>query len=57
MKLPCEPSQLQYFYQNELIKAGVCPQKAEQAAKSLTSQDLMLIGEIWKQWALILAQN
>jgi len=37
-------------YRDELIKAGVESHRAEQAAKSLTWEQLMLISEIWLEW-------
>jgi hypothetical protein len=57
MKSSFDPDQLQGSYRNELIRAGVSPQKAEQAAKTMSNQDLMLIGEIWGQWAVFLAKT
>jgi hypothetical protein len=48
---------LRYSYRDELIKAGVPPEKAEQAARSITTQELILIGEIWGQWATILSRT
>jgi hypothetical protein len=48
---------LRYSYRDELIKAGVPPAKAEQAARSITTQELILIGEIWGQWAAILSRT
>ncbi|MGF1482179.1 MAG: hypothetical protein ACFB4I_22325 [Cyanophyceae cyanobacterium] len=38
---------LKQFYQEQLVKVGVEPQKAEQAAGSLTKDELGLIGEVW----------
>lgn len=48
-------NQLEQFYCNELIKAGVDPHKATQAAKSMSEKELLLIGEIWEQWGNVLA--
>lgn len=47
---------LNQFYQEQLVKAGVSPFKAEQAAKILTLEELKLIGEIWDDWGAILAK-
>lgn len=47
---------LNQFYQEQLVKAGVSPFKAEQAAKVLTLEELKLIGEIWDDWGAILAK-
>ncbi len=47
---------IQQSYQEQLIKAGVCPQKAEQAAKSLSIEELALIGEIWLDWGSLFTQ-
>ncbi len=41
---------LQQTYQEQLVKAGVSPQKAEQAAKGLSLRELQLISEIWQDW-------
>jgi hypothetical protein len=57
MKLISDSNYLQHSYREELIKAGVCPQKAEQAAMSMSSEELMMIAEIWVQWAVVLAQS
>ncbi|WP_181280529.1 hypothetical protein [Aphanothece hegewaldii] len=54
MKQSIEFTNLQQSYYNELIKVGVCPQKAEQAAMSMSSEELMMIAEIWIQWAVVL---
>jgi hypothetical protein len=56
MKLTLDSLDLQNSYRNELIKAGVSPQKAEQAAMSMSSEELIMIAEIWAQWAVVLAQ-
>lgn len=47
-------SKLKQLYQQQLVKAGVPPQKATQAAESLTLEELRLIGEIWLDWGIIL---
>lgn len=41
---------LKQSYQEQLIRAGVPPQKAEQAAKALTVEELQFISEIWPEW-------
>jgi hypothetical protein len=48
---------IQQSYQAQLVKAGVSPQKAEQAAKSLSLEELQLIGEIWQDWGNLFAQT
>lgn len=50
-------NQLEHSYCHELIKAGVDPNKAAQAAKRMTETELLLIAEIWEQWADVLAQS
>lgn len=57
MKPTVDVNHLRYSYREELIKAGVSPQKAEQAAQAVTSQELFMIGEIWGQWATILSRT
>jgi len=42
---------LKRSYQKQLIKAGVEPQRATQAATTMTLEELRLIGEIWQEWA------
>jgi len=42
---------LENSYKDQLVKAGVAPRRAEQAARSLTSEQLQLIIEIWPEWA------
>jgi hypothetical protein len=44
---------LKQSYQEQLIRAGVSPQKAAQAAQALTVEDLQLISEIWPEWASV----
>lgn len=41
---------LKQSYRNQLIKAGIAPHRAEQAADTLTPEELRLIGEIWPEW-------
>ena len=41
-------------YKSQLIKVGVPLFKAEQAAQTLTLEQLKIIGEIWPDWAKIL---
>lgn len=54
MKRILEFTDLQHSYYNELIKAGVCPKKAQQAAMSMSREELKMIAEIWLQWAVVL---
>lgn len=54
MKLTLEFTNLQQSYYHELIKAGVCPKKAQQAAMSMSNEELKMIAEIWIQWAVVL---
>jgi hypothetical protein len=42
---------LKQSYKEQLIKAGVEPHKALQAAEKVTREELNLIGEIWTEWA------
>jgi hypothetical protein len=42
---------LKQSYKEQLIKAGVEPQKAVKAAEKITREELNLIGEIWTDWA------
>lgn len=48
---------LKQSYREQLVKAGVNPQKAAQAAKIMTMRELQLIGEIWPEWAAIYSQE
>ncbi|MGK7931581.1 MAG: hypothetical protein AB4041_09125 [Microcystaceae cyanobacterium] len=48
--------QLKQSYQEQLIKAGVPPQRAAKAASALTLEELQLIGEIWLDWGSFFAQ-
>lgn len=48
--------QLQKSYQQQLVKAGVSQQKAEQAAKTLSVQELQIIGEIWQDWGKVVGR-
>jgi hypothetical protein len=43
-------------YQDQLIKAGVSPQRAEEAASVLNHEELQLISEIWSDWAAVFSQ-
>ncbi|MDJ0598806.1 MAG: hypothetical protein QNJ37_08215 [Crocosphaera sp.] len=52
--MTCE--QLQKSYQQQLVKAGVSQKKAEQAAKTLSVQELQIIGEIWQDWGKVVAR-
>jgi hypothetical protein len=57
MKLTLEFTDLQHSYYNELIKSGVCPEKAKQAAISMSNEELKMIAEIWIQWAVVLGKG
>lgn len=47
---------LEQSYKNQLVKVGVDFQKAEQAAKTLTGEELLLISEIWPEWAAVFSK-
>lgn len=47
---------LKQSYQEQLVRAGVPLNKAEQAAKILTLEELRMISEIWPEWANIFSQ-
>ncbi|HEY9846958.1 MAG TPA: hypothetical protein V6D03_12280 [Candidatus Caenarcaniphilales bacterium] len=47
---------LQQSYKEQLVVAGVDPQRAEQAAKVVTWEQLQLIREIWPDWAAAFLQ-
>lgn len=47
---------LEQSYKDQLVKAGVDFQRAEQAAKNLTWEQLQLISEIWLEWAPAFSQ-
>lgn len=47
---------LEQSYQEQLVKAGVDLHRASQAAKSLSRDELQLIGEIWPDWAVSFSQ-
>lgn len=47
---------LKQSYKNQLVKAGVAPHRAEQAADTLTSEQLQLIREIWPEWTVAFSQ-
>ncbi len=51
--MTCE--QLQQSYQQQLVKAGVSQHKAEQAARTLSRQELQIISEIWQDWGKVFA--
>ncbi|MGK7944835.1 MAG: hypothetical protein AB4058_10245 [Microcystaceae cyanobacterium] len=48
--------QLKQSYQEQLIKAGVSPQRAAKAASVLTLEELELIAEIWLDWGCFFSQ-
>ena len=47
---------LKQSYQQQLVRAGVHPKKAEKAAKTLTIEEFQLIGEIWSEWATVVSK-
>lgn len=47
---------LKQSYQEQLVRAGVHPHKAEQAAETLTLEEFQLISEIWTEWATVVSQ-
>ena len=48
-----EANKLRQSYKDELIKVGVEPYRAEQAAQTLTRDELQMIGDIWSEWAAL----
>jgi hypothetical protein len=48
-----ESNKLEHSYQEQLVRVGVEPTKAQQAAKNLSTHEFQLIGEIWPEWATI----
>jgi lipopolysaccharide/colanic/teichoic acid biosynthesis glycosyltransferase len=48
---------LKQSYQEQLVKVGVHPLKAEQAAKTLSVEELSLISDIWPEWATIFSKT
>lgn len=49
-----DTEKLKQSYKKQLLKAGVDPHKAEQAAMNLTREELKLIHQIWPEWAAAL---
>jgi ATP-dependent protease HslVU (ClpYQ) peptidase subunit len=47
---------LEQSYKDQLVKAGVDFQRAEQASKVLTREELLLVSEIWPEWAVVFSQ-
>jgi hypothetical protein len=47
---PMITEKLKHSYREQLIKAGVEPQRAMQAARKITPDELRIIGEIWEEW-------
>jgi hypothetical protein len=47
---------LEQSYKEQLVKAGVATYRAEQAAKTVTREQLQLISEIWPEWASTFSQ-
>ena len=48
---------LKQSYKDQLVKVGVDPHRAENAANVLTSEQLQLIGEIWPEWTTVFLQT
>lgn len=48
---------LKQSYQEQLVKVGVQPLKAEQAAKILSEEELKFISDRWPEWATVLAKT
>jgi lipopolysaccharide/colanic/teichoic acid biosynthesis glycosyltransferase len=48
---------LKQRYQKQLVKVGVHPFKAEQAAKALSAEELLLISDIWPEWATVFSKT
>ena len=48
---------LEQSYKDQLVKVGVDFQRAEQASKVLTSEQLLLVSEIWPEWATVLERD
>ncbi len=52
--------QLKQAYKEQLLRAGVEPHKAEQAANTVSSmnkQELQLLSDIWSDWAVAYSQT
>lgn len=47
---------LEQSYKEQLVRVGVDPHRAEQAARLLTREELQLISEIWPGWAAVFPQ-
>lgn len=45
--------ELEQSYKEQLVRVGVDPHRAEQAAKLLTGEELRLISEIWPGWGAV----
>lgn len=50
-------NKLQQAYMDQLLKAGVDFQRAEQAAIGVTREELLLICEIWPEWAIAFSRT
>lgn len=48
---------LKQSYQEQLIKVGVHPLKAEEAAKLLSKEELQFIGDIWPEWGAVVSKT
>lgn len=47
---------LEQLYKDQLVRVGVDLRRAEQAAKALTREELLLVGDIWPEWAIAFSQ-
>lgn len=47
---------LRQSYKEQLVRVGVDPHRAEQAAKVLSGEELRLISEIWPSWGAVFPQ-
>lgn len=48
-----EIEKLKQSYKDHLVKAGVNFDRAEQAVKNLTREELQLIQDIWPGWIVV----
>lgn len=48
--------ELERSYRDELIKVGIESHRAEQAAKNLSWEQLLLISDIWLEWTPTFSQ-
>lgn len=52
-----EVEELKQSYKNQLIKAGVDFQRAEQAINNIKDEELQLIREFWSDWTVVFSQT